>query len=110
MVQSLCLAFASGTTGKLIGLTNHTAGFLAVTAFVIAYALVMAEESIHLPKSKPLLIAAGLALMGQVHIFRTLKVVLGYHTWIFPEYPRTHVGYPCPFHMTVETARVTTGH
>ena len=73
MVQSLCLAFASGTTGKLIGLTNHTAGFLAVTAFVIAYALVMAEESIHLPKSKPLLIAAGLALMGQVPFFGHLK-------------------------------------
>jgi hypothetical protein len=55
----------------------------------------MAEESIHLPKSKPVLIATGLALMGQakgqVHIFRTLKVVLGYRTWICREYPRTHV-------------------
>ena len=55
----------------------------------------MAEESINLPKSKPVLIAAGLALKGQakghVHIFRILKVVLEYCTWIFPEYPRTHV-------------------
>ena len=55
----------------------------------------MAEESINLPKSKPVLIAAGLALKGQakgqVHIFRILTVVLDYCTWIFTEYPRTHV-------------------
>jgi NhaD family Na+/H+ antiporter len=37
------LAFASGPTGDVIDLTNH-----------------LAEESIHLPKSKPVLIAAGL--------------------------------------------------
>ena len=54
------LAFASGPTGDVIDLTNHFAGFLAIAIFVIAYALVMAEESIHLPKSKPVLIAAGL--------------------------------------------------
>jgi NhaD family Na+/H+ antiporter len=53
-------AFAAGTTSDVIDLTNHTAGFLAIVAFVIAYALVMAEESIHLPKSKPVLVAAGL--------------------------------------------------
>jgi len=54
------LAFASGPTGDVIDLTNHFAGFLAIAIFVFAYALVMAEESIHLPKSKPVLIAAGL--------------------------------------------------
>jgi NhaD family Na+/H+ antiporter len=54
------LAFASGPTDDVIDLTNHFAGFLAIAIFVVAYALVMAEESIHLPKSKPVLIAAGL--------------------------------------------------
>ena len=54
------LAFASGPTGDVIDLTNHFAGFLAIAIFVVAYALVMAEESIHLPKSKPVLSAAGL--------------------------------------------------
>ncbi|MDA0893353.1 MAG: sodium:proton antiporter NhaD [Proteobacteria bacterium] len=54
------LAFASGPTGDVIDLTNHFAGFLAIAIFVVAYALVMAEESIHLPKSKPVLIATGL--------------------------------------------------
>ena len=54
------LAFASGPTGDVIDLTNHFAGFLAIAIFIVAYALVMAEKSIHLPKSKPVLIAAGL--------------------------------------------------
>ncbi len=59
------LAFASETTGNVIDLTNHTAGFLAIVTFVIAYALVMAEESIHLPKSKPVLIASFLTTRCQ---------------------------------------------
>ena len=54
------LTFASDNLGNTIDLTDHTAGFLAILVFVVAYALVMAEESIHLPKSKPVLIAAGL--------------------------------------------------
>ena len=54
------LTFASDHLGNTIDLTDHTAGFLAILVFVVAYALVMAEESIHLPKSKPVLIAAGL--------------------------------------------------
>ena len=54
------LAFAFGLTGDVINLTNHLAAFLAIAVFIVAYALVMAEESIHLPKSKPVLIAAGL--------------------------------------------------
>ena len=54
------LALASGPASDVIVLTNHLAGFLAITVFIGAYALVMAEEIIHLPKSKPVLIAAGL--------------------------------------------------
>ena len=54
------LAFASGPAGDVIDLTNYLADFLAITVFIGAYALVMAEEIIHLPKSKPVLIAAGL--------------------------------------------------
>jgi len=40
--------------------TAHWAGILAVVLFVLAYALVVAEESIHLRKSKPVMVAAGL--------------------------------------------------
>jgi len=41
-------------------LTGHWAGILALVIFVIAYALVISEETIHLRKSKPVMVAAGL--------------------------------------------------
>ncbi len=41
-------------------LTTHWVGYFAIAIFAIAYVLVMCEEVIHLPKSKPVLIAAGL--------------------------------------------------
>jgi Na+/H+ antiporter NhaD/arsenite permease-like protein len=40
--------------------TTHWAGWLAVGIFVTAYAFVIAEESLHLRKSKPTMVAAGL--------------------------------------------------
>ena len=43
-----------------IDLTNSSVGFFALGVFVLAYALVMAEEALHLRKSKPVLVAAGI--------------------------------------------------
>jgi Na+/H+ antiporter NhaD/arsenite permease-like protein len=40
--------------------TSHWASWLAVGLFVIAYGFVIAEESLHLRKSKPVMVAAGL--------------------------------------------------
>lgn len=54
------LAFTSGPADDVLGLTNHFAGSLGIGIFVSAHALMMTEENIHLPKSKSLLIAAGL--------------------------------------------------
>ena len=41
-------------------LTTHWAGLLAIVIFVGAYALVILEENIHLRKSKPVIVAAGI--------------------------------------------------
>ncbi|WP_231376218.1 sodium:proton antiporter NhaD [Magnetospirillum fulvum] len=41
-------------------LTGHWVGFVGLGLFVLAYALVIAEESTHLRKSKPVVVAAGL--------------------------------------------------
>jgi Na+/H+ antiporter NhaD/arsenite permease-like protein len=41
-------------------LTGHWVGFAALSIFAAAYALVIAEEAIHLRKSKPVVVAAGL--------------------------------------------------
>jgi len=41
-------------------LTHHWVGIVSLVVFVLAYAVVMAEESLHLRKSKPVLLAAGI--------------------------------------------------
>lgn len=62
-------AFASSSSTELLSLTNHWVGFTALAVFVLAYMLVMAEEYIHLRKSKPVIIAAGIiwAIIGYVY-------------------------------------------
>ena len=62
------IASGGGNT-ELMVLTNHWVGFAALGVFILAYALVMAEEYIHLRKSKPVIIAAGIiwAMIGYVY-------------------------------------------
>ncbi len=43
-----------------LDLTSSTVGIFAVVIFVLAYLLVMGEEYLHLRKSKPVLVAAGI--------------------------------------------------
>lgn len=54
------LSFASATSEVWIDLTQHWVGFAALAIFIASYALVMAEEFIHLRKSKPVVLAAGI--------------------------------------------------
>ncbi len=53
-------AFASSAESGIQSLTHNPVGYLAIAIFVIAYAFVMLEEKLHLRKSKPVLLAAGL--------------------------------------------------
>ncbi len=43
-----------------LDMTNSAVGYFALGIFVLAYALVMAEEFTHLRKSKPVILAAGI--------------------------------------------------
>ena len=43
-----------------LDLTGHWLGLTALATFVVAYGAVMAEEQLHLPKSQPILVAAGI--------------------------------------------------
>jgi len=54
------IAFASETVHQTIDLTSHWIGYTAIAIFVVAYTLVILEEQLHLRKSKPVLLAAGL--------------------------------------------------
>lgn len=49
-----------------LDLTGHLAGILSLIIFVVAYGMVVFEDSTHMRKSKPVMLAAGLiwALIG----------------------------------------------
>lgn len=53
--------FAStAVAGQTLDLTATAAGYVALVVFALAYILVMGEEVLHLRKSKPVLVAAGI--------------------------------------------------
>jgi NhaD family Na+/H+ antiporter len=54
------MAFASEAAHQSIDLTSHWIGYTAIAIFVLAYSLVILEEQLHLRKSKPVLLAAGI--------------------------------------------------
>ena len=53
----------------LINLTQHPVGYLSLAIFFIAYGFVAVENAIHMRKSKPVMLAAGMiwALLGTVY-------------------------------------------
>jgi NhaD family Na+/H+ antiporter len=57
------VAAADGEAVVFMDLTLHWSGLLSVLIFAAAYILVMGEEVIHLRKSKPVIVAAGLIWM-----------------------------------------------
>ncbi|QSX32920.1 sodium:proton antiporter NhaD [Shewanella avicenniae] len=68
---------ASEAAGEHLALTHTFAGYLGVAIFVIAYALVMSEEKLHLRKSKPVIIAAGIiwGILGWVYTQHNMSEV-----------------------------------
>ncbi|MDD7986290.1 sodium:proton antiporter NhaD [Lentisphaera marina] len=55
MIDSFLLASSSG-----LNATDHPLGYLALAVFVLSYACVIFEEMLHMKKSKPVMLAAGL--------------------------------------------------
>lgn len=69
-------AWASSSTTDKLDLTDHPLGLVAIGIFVTAYAFVVLEEKIHLRKSKPVLLAAGL-IWGIVAFYSGQHSALG---------------------------------
>ncbi len=63
--------FAASGGGQHLDLTAETVGYAALTIFVIAYLLVMAEEFTHLRKSKPVILAAGVIWGMIAYVYQT---------------------------------------
>jgi NhaD family Na+/H+ antiporter len=80
LVTLACLllspASAFAADGNRIDLTGHGVGYLALGIFVLAYALVMAEEYTNMRKSKPVILAAG--------------IIWGMIGWIYSQHGFTH--------------------
>lgn len=60
LLPSLAFAVTQGTPHEGVSLTSHKLAVLAPILFALAYMMVMAEEFIHLRKSKPVVIASGI--------------------------------------------------
>ena len=54
-----------------LNLTTHISGYLALLIFFIAYTLVVLEEKLHLQKSKPILVAAGIIWAIIAYTYKT---------------------------------------
>ena len=72
LLALLCAAPAHAAEAGLIDLTRHPVGYLALVIFFVAYGFVAVENAIHMRKSKPVMLAAGLiwALLGIVYAAR----------------------------------------
>jgi NhaD family Na+/H+ antiporter len=57
LFPTLCMA---ATSERTMDLTLHAVGYWAIALFALAYVFVIVEEFIHLPKSTPVMLAAGI--------------------------------------------------
>ena len=94
MLPSMTLASTSAITGEAtrLDLTNAGVGFFAIAVFVIAYALVIGEEFLHLRKSKPVIIAAGL--------------IWGTIGWVYTQHGMSHMAEAAVRHNLLEYAEL----
>ena len=60
LIPALAFAGEGISSHTSLDLTNTWFGIASVIIFVVAYLLVMCEEFIHLRKSKPVIVAAGI--------------------------------------------------
>jgi Na+/H+ antiporter NhaD/arsenite permease-like protein len=85
--------FANAAFAAIDGtdLTGHWAGITSLVLFVFAYSLVIGEEVIHLRKSKPVIVAAGIIWMfvaiahAQIGNTEHLEAVFGHDLLEFAE-------------------------
>ena len=83
---------ATGEEAMPLDLTYSGVGFFALIIFVVAYILVVGEEFIHLRKSKPVIIAAGL--------------IWGTIGWVYMQHGMSHLAEAAVRHNLLEYAEL----
>lgn len=71
-IPNSAFAFSASELSQPVNLTQHWVGFIAIAIFVSSYVLVILEEKIHLRKSKPVLLAAGLIWLLIALVYRQM--------------------------------------
>ena len=64
-------ALSAELSHERLDLTSHLSGYLVLLIFAIAYTLVILEEKLHLQKSKPVLVAAGIIWVIIAYTYKT---------------------------------------
>jgi len=70
--ESLAYSVDATSLAKPLDLTNHWVGYASIVVFCFAYVLVILEEKIHLRKSKPVLLAAGIIWLLVALVYRNM--------------------------------------
>jgi len=70
--ESLAYSVDATSLAKPLDLTNHWVGYASIVVFCFAYILVILEEKIHLRKSKPVLLAAGIIWLLVALVYRNM--------------------------------------
>ncbi len=65
------LGLSAETSNDQLDLTMHFSGYLVLLVFLIAYTLVVLEEKLHLQKSKPVLVAAGIIWAIIAYVYKS---------------------------------------
>jgi len=95
MLPGLAMASNAAATAiehTRLDLTDSGIGFFAIVIFVFAYALVIGEEFLHLRKSKPVIIAAGL--------------IWGTIGWVYTQHGMPHMAEEAVRHNLLEYAEL----
>src|SRR5436305_14214385 len=91
MTSTEAVATSAATAAGQLDFTTHWIGLAALAIFALAYLLVIAEEAIHLRKSKPVVVAAGLiwtllaAVYTRVGLSDRLEPALGHVFSVYAE-------------------------
>ena len=107
------VAVAAVDAAEVLDFTATWQGITSLVLFVFTYALIVSEETIHLRKSKPAIVAAGISCSAEKDCFPAIRPVRGWYDDyrirpVFHSAPVTHQfrRHPVPLVGDIKDCRV----